>query len=134
MQSTTQTNLTVKTIPDEPDEIDPGWFKFPKHLGQRVWKFEDKSAIFVYIALWTHVIHSHTVWPSQNTLQRMTGLSRRSIHNGLKTLEKIGLVHVSWWKQRRRNRYYLTPLNPPLDRKARCPSGGKHVAQGKKKE
>lgn len=133
MSSARAANI-IGSIPDQPDDADLGWFKFPKHLGQRVWKFEDKSAIFVYIALWTHVVRSHAVWPSQATIQRMTGLSRRSVYNGLQTLEKMGLIRTEWWKARRRNRYVLLPPCHPLERKARCTSGGKHVAQEKNTE
>ena len=53
-----------------------------------------KSAICVYLALASYCRDHSNCWPSIKTLQRVLGdkISIRSIYDGLKALEEIGLI------------------------------------------
>lgn len=108
----------VKCIPDtedredKPGDIDPGFSMWPKHLSERMWKFKDGrsyAALPVYLAILKHVIKCRTVYPSQETLARMTRLSRTTIYRALLHLEKIGLIQAERKdKSHTLNHYHLT--------------------------
>lgn len=109
--STARAAAIIRTIPDQPDAIDPGYIRFPNHLAERLWLFGDGPSLMVYMALLKHARNNTVCWPSQAKLQQMTGLSPRSIARGRHNLEKMGLLQTDWW--RRRNRYHLIPMLTP---------------------
>ena len=101
---------TVRAIPDRPDEVDEGWFKFPNHLAHRLWKFK-AGDIHVYLALRRFSQKDGYAFPSIGKLREMTGMSERSIQYALANLEKLGLI-VRHFKRGRSTNYRVNDMFP----------------------
>lgn len=72
------------------------------------------SAVKVYIAMLRHAINADRLaFPSQQTLMRLTGLSRDSVIDGLRTLVARGLLVPDGELRQGRLGRYRVPAGPP---------------------
>jgi len=92
-----------------------------------------KSAICVYLALASYCREHSNCWPSIKTLQRVLGgkISLRSIYDGLKALEEIGLIVRNHRRSTKRFMLRVRELWMKL-RQAECETSHKQPANARK--
>ena len=52
------------------------------------------AATCVYLSLCRHSDKAQTCWPSQNHIAKELGITRKTVYNAVKTLQKWGIVDV----------------------------------------
>ena len=95
-----------------------------------VWRSDlpsNSKLLAAYLRWYLHS-NSQTCWPSKATIQRDTGLAKRTIQKHLVTLEQEGWITIIRSNGGHSNKYKIAPvLNDRIGRRRGCAENDAHI-------